>query len=146
MGCFASEDVVAESDINEDQRQHNHRADQQQRLWLGCGCCLTERNFKGYHVRPYADRNAHKARQKYSEAQQKRALAILGILAVLSGFLIVATLFKWIRGWYDILGVLIFLVAVVLLFPLLSPINFEKEKEKENTENKAPEEEVPKRE
>ena len=74
MGCFSTEDVIAEADVGQDQRQHNYRSDQQQRLRLGSGRGLLERYFKGHYVRPDADGNAQVAGQEYAETQQKRAI------------------------------------------------------------------------
>lgn len=63
------------------------------------------------------------ALQRFDELnqRQRRGLMVLGVLAMLCLFLIVAQLVGWIHGWFDILGILVFLVAVVVLFPLLSP-------------------------
>lgn len=74
MGCFSPEDVVAVAGIKENQRQHDDRADQQQRLRLGRSRCLPERNLEGHQIGPHADRDAEIARQKYTEAQEKRAI------------------------------------------------------------------------
>ena len=62
MGYFAPEDVVAVAGVTEDQRQHDDRADQKQRLRLGCSSSLTKRNFKRHHIGPHADPYAKIAR------------------------------------------------------------------------------------
>jgi len=69
MGGFAPEEVVAETDVRQNHRQHDDRADQQQGLGFGRSRRLTEGDLEGHDIGPGADRNAEIAGQKNTEAQ-----------------------------------------------------------------------------
>ena len=69
MGSFSPEEIVAETDISKNQRQHDDRADEQQGLGFGCSRRLAEGDFEGHDIRPDADGNTEIAGKKYTEAQ-----------------------------------------------------------------------------
>ena len=62
MGCFSPEEIVAETDVSQNQRQHDDRADKQQGLGFGRGRRLAEGNFEGHDIRPGADGDTEIAR------------------------------------------------------------------------------------
>ena len=69
MGCFSPEEIVAETDVSQNHRQHDDRTDQQQGLRFGCCGRLAEGDLEGHDIRPRADGNTEIAGQKNTEAQ-----------------------------------------------------------------------------